>query len=284
MSILFQGIQQVSDFESVEDKDSLIIDICYALNKLSKKILDGEDGQSCFSVPVEDAPIIGLFNKIRVLFLHSTEAFERKEPETIIIFQRILYETIFKMLFLIDNPTQKKVYQAIGYKATLQTIRNIGSDNPITKVLEHKFRRGLKNDILDIEDVDNAPNKLGGISIKNLMGEYLSNKAYAPLYGMPSDSIHSGWNEIRQFYLFYDEDSNQYVCDSDYSVNIDYKYLNQLAALFYDAIAAFLSFIDGLGFVFTDTFEIILSDIKRVIDICSNYTLNLYTNDPESCY
>ena len=284
MSILFPEIQQLSDFDIIKDKDALIVDICYSLNKFSKKILDGEDGNSCFAIPIDDAPIIGLFNKIRIMFLRSTEAFERKEPDSIVIFQRILYEAIFKMLFLIDNPEQKRVYRAIGFKATLQTLREIGTDNPITKVLEYKFNRGIKEDGLNIDEIDQAPYKLGGVSIRNLMSRYISNKAYAPLYSMPSDSIHSGWNEIRQFYLFYDEDSNQHVCDSDYSVSIDYRYIAQLAALFYDALTAFLTFIENLGFVLTDTFNIILSDIKRVIDICGDYTIKRYDNNPESCY
>lgn len=280
MAALYPEISSLSDYQN-SDKAILIKDVCDGLSAIAKRILD-IDGEKCFAVPIEYAPIAGLFNKQRILFKHFCDAYHNQDSEICALFNRILFETYIKMLYLIDHPEESKSYRALSFKSHIRILDEIG-DNPITNVFKKKFEFALKSNGLTLDEIKSAPKNLGNRSFYDLLKEYMSEKAYAPLYSQPSDSLHSGWNDIRQFYMFYDDDSDSFVIDTDYHAPLKLHYLITVADLFFDGFRDFLVFLkDEIGYILEDTYIKILAEMKKILNFGLEDALITYETNPDS--
>lgn len=280
MAALYSEISSLSDYQN-SDKANLIKDVCDGLSAIAKRVLD-IDGEKCFAVPIEYAPIAGLFNKQRILFKHFCDAYHNQDSEICALFNRILFETYIKMLYLIDHPEESKSYRALSFKSHIRILDEIG-DNPITNVFKKKFEFALKSNGLTLDEIKSAPKNLGNRSFYDLLKEYMSEKAYAPLYSQPSDSLHSGWNDIRQFYMFYDDDSDSFVIDTDYHAPLKLHYLITVADLFFDGFRDFLVFLkDEIGYILEDTYIEILAEMKKILNFGLEDALITYETNPDS--
>lgn len=280
MAALYPEISSLSDYQK-SDKESLIDSICEGLSAIAKRVLD-IDGEKCFAVPVEYAPIVGLFNKQRILFKHFCDAYNNQDSEICALFNRILFEAYIKMLYLIDHPEESKSYRALSFKSHIRILDEIG-DNPITNVFKKKFEFALKSNGLTVDEIKSAPKNLGNKSFYELLKEYMSEKAYAPLYSQPSDSLHSGWNDIRQYYMFYDDDSDSFVIDTDYHAPLKLHYLIAVADLFFDGFRDFLVFLkDEIGFILEDTYVNILAEMRKLLNFGLEDAMITYESNPDS--
>lgn len=279
MPKLFPDINSLKDYQT-SDKSETIYSACEALNVIAKQVLDG-NGMQNFCVPIEDAPIAGLFNKQRLLFSHFFKSYVEGDSEICAIFNRIIYESYIKMLYLIEHPEEVNNYRACAFKTHLRIFEEIG-DNPITYVMKLKFDHALKSNKLTIEDIRNAPKSLGNKSFFDLQKEFISEKSYAPLYAQPSDCLHSGWNDIRQYYLFYDDESENFILDSDYHAPLKLHYLIAMADLFFCGLREFLSFLKGKGLTLVESKLNFLIEIHNILNWGFEDAMSIYENDPES--
>lgn len=280
MNKLFPDITSLTDYQNSE-KETIIADLCDGLSAIAKRVLD-INGKQCLAVPIEHAPIAGLFNKQRILFKHFCNAYHNQDSEICALFNRILFETCIKMFYLIDHPEESKSYRALSFKSHIKILDEIG-ENPITNVFRKKFEYALKSNGLTIEEIKSAPKRLGNKSFHDLLKEYMSEKAYTPLYSQPSDSLHSGWNDIRQYYMFYDDDSDAFIIDTDYHAPLKLHYLIAVADLFFDGFRDFLCFLkDEIGFILQSPFIDILGKMRKILDFGLEDAWNTYESNPDS--
>ncbi len=280
MTVFYPEISSLSDYQK-SDRENVIKDVCDSLSAIAKRVLD-IDGTQCFAVPIEYAPVAGLFNKQRILFSRFCTAYNNQDSEICVLFNRILFETFVKMLYLIDHPDETINYRALSFKSHIRIINENG-DNPISSVLTKKFEIALKHNRLSTDDIKSAHKNIGNKSFYDLLKEYMSEKAYAPLYGLPSDSIHSGWNDIRQYYMFYDDESDKFVIATDYHAPLKLHYLIIVADLFFDGFRDFLVFLkDKMELVLDDACINILAQIRSILDLGIEDTLITYKTNPDS--
>lgn len=267
----------------LDDDNKLVLPICHNLILLFNKMLD-PDKESYFLVEKEDAPILGLFHKQFRYFKYFVDAYESKNVDICVLLTRIIYEAYVKMRYLIDHPNDISEYRALAFKPHVNILNNENLANfPQSSVLKKKFEDAMLAEGFSEDDIISARKYPGGKNFRQ-MQELYEPGMYNPVYSMTSDSIHSGWNEIRQLYLRYDDTRKQYFVDVDFSQVLHYRQLICMADILIQASLEYFNWIDNKYKGYIPNLTAIIKEHHRVCRLIYEVIMDTYQNNQEEYY
>lgn len=265
----------------LDDDNKLVIPICENILFLSNKMLN-PDNDNFLAFEQDEAPIAGLYHKQVRLFEQYLKAYQENHPEICFILNRIIYEAYIKMRFLIEHPQDIKEYRVLSYKSHIKILENpILADTPNAEVLKRKFEDSIDVEGITVNEIKQARNNPGGKNFRQMQELYESDTLYFPIYGMTSDSIHSGWNEIRQMYLRCNEDTKQYVVDIDFKAPLHYRLLNTVADIIIDSSRCYYNWLRNIFPGILPGFIPLWEEFHRICLLISEVVIDNYKNNPE---
>lgn len=267
----------------LDDDSKLVLPICKSLLTIFRKMID-PDEDNFVVVSQDEAPILGLFHKQVRFFKYYIDAYEADNADICCLLNRIIYEAYIKMRYLIDNPQDIKEYRALSFKPHIEIINNQNlAKAPSMSVFRHKFESAIAVEGISEQDILNARKNPGGKSFRQMQEKYES-LLYHPIYAMSSDSIHSGWNEVRQMYLRCDEENKQYYADIEYSQVLHYRLLISIADVLVSSAFAYYDWSNlKLPGVIPDLSSI-LYELRRVCYLINEVISDTYNNNPDEYY
>ena len=186
------------------------------------------------------------------------------------------------MLYLINHPQDIKEYRALSYKPHVDILGNsLLANTPNAKVLKRKFEDSIAVEGLTIDEINKARKNPGGKNFRQMQQLYENDALYFPIYGMTSDSIHSGWNEIRQMYLRCNEDSKLYVADIDFHAVLHYRLLISVADILINYSILYYNWLKNIFSGILPGLDSLLEEFKRVCHLISEVVIDTYCNNPD---
>lgn len=89
-----------------------------------------------------------------------------------------------------------------------------------------------------------------------------NSKFYKSLYGIPSDSIHSDWGEIRQLYLEKGNGNNEYYIKVNELTEGHYRYLISFTEIMIESTSSYINWINTNSKL--NAFQPLLLELKRI--------------------
>lgn len=265
----------------LDDDNKLVIPICENILFLSNKMLN-PDNDNFLAFEQDEAPIAGLYHKQVRLFEQYLKAYQENNPEICFILNRIIYDAYIKMRFLIEHPQDIKEYRVLSYKSHIKILETpILADTPNAEVLKRKFEDSIAVEGITVDEIKQARHNPGGKNFRQMQELYESDALYFPTYGMTSDSIHSGWNEIRQMYLRCNEGSKQYVVDVDFKASLHYRLLNTVADIIIDSSLCYYNWLRSTFPGILPGFIPLWKEFHRICLLISEVVIDNYKNNPE---
>lgn len=259
----------------LNNNDDFAISLAKSLSEVAHTIIEG-DGTQCISFSPDIAPMIGLFAKQSYLFDKIISCYENQDPEIYYIISRVIYEASIKMRYLIELPERVVDYKASSYLPHTKVLNNFNLNKDISSVFEMKFNAGLSNDGLTKDDVINSK-KLP--NFHKLLEHFDESQIYDASYSLPSGSIHSDWNEIRQIYLFFDNESGNYIAGLNEKNKLDLRMIIAESLSFCHSLQDFLSW--HMPDIEEDSFFArYINKIYVLLKECFKYILSVYENNP----
>lgn len=264
----------------LDDDTKLVFPICDNLHLMFKKMIDISPDEF-FVVEQADAPILGLFHKQVRLFGHYIDAYKANNSDICMLLNRVIYEAYIKMRYLIDHPEDSSEYRALAFKPHLKIINDEKFANtPNVKVIKTKFEKDLVIENLSEDNISSARPYPGGKNFSQMLKMY-EDGMYAPIYSMNSDSIHSGWNEIRQMYLRCDEDKRLYFADIEYSQKLHYRLLLAIAAILISSSYHYFNWVNIKYPGYVPNLMNMIAEHQRVCMLINEVIIDIYNNNPD---
>ena len=277
----FSIFQRKEDVIPLLDDDSkLVYPICENLLLFFRKMID-VNKDDFFVVEQVDAPILGLFHKQVRLFGHYINAYKANNSDICMLLNRVIYEAYIKMRYLIAHPEDIDEYRALAFKPHLSIVRDEKYvKTPNLTVINTKFAKDIEVEKLSEEKIDKARKYPGGKSFRQ-MQEMYEKGLYTPIYSMSSDSIHSGWNEIRQMYLRCDEENRLYFADIEYSAPLHYRLLLSIASILISSSNRYFDWVNTKYPGYVPNLTNIIKEHERVCKLIYEVIIDIYRNQPE---
>lgn len=276
----FSKYQTLEDIlPDLETEDLLVYPICDNIIAIARKCLDpNENNYVAFNQNL--ATIVGMFHKQVLLFSELFSSYKEGKMHIYMIFQRVIYEAYIKMLYLINHGEEaQKEYRLFSYKARKNFYdEHLKKNNGYLSVRNNKFLYDLADDGFKLDDFTKPYKSFGGKKFNQLMEEFEGKGLYLSLYGIPSDSIHSDWGDIRQLYLKKTSDK-EYVAELDYMPSGHYRCLIPMADLLIDSCKNFINWEQGVEI--NKVYLPMLDELKRVCSLIMKSVDNDYQNNPE---
>ena len=211
--------------EQLKTNKEFVYSICDNVIYIMKSCID-VDEENYLVFDANQATVLGLFNKQYRLFCHFIECHKSDKIEICLILQRIVYEAFLKMQYLINNgEVAQKQYRVYSYRnrwEVYEHTNNMEITHGYLKVRNSKFLSDLEEEGLSINDIKSSnkpfpsmPKLIEELEEYDAKGKENNSIFYKSLFGIPSDSIHSDWGEIRQLYLDKGPTPNKYYVDID---------------------------------------------------------------------
>lgn len=264
----------------LDDDTKLVFPICDNLHLMFKKMIDISPDEF-FVVEQADAPILGLFHKQVRLFGHYIDAYKANNSDICMLLNRVIYEAYIKMRYLIDHPEDSNEYRALAFKPHLKIINDEKFANaPNIKVIKTKFEKDLVIENLSEDNISSARPYPGGKNFSQMLKMY-EDGMYAPIYSMNSDSIHSGWNEIRQMYLRCDGDKRLYFADIEYSQKLHYRLLLAIASILISSSYHYFYWVNIKYPGYVPNLMNMIAEHQRVCMLINEVIIDIYNNNPD---
>ena len=283
----YSNIKSKEDIiEQLETNKEFVYSICDNVICIMKSCID-VDEENYLVLDANQATVLGLFNKQYRLFCHFIECYKSDKIEICLILQRIIYEASLKMQYLINNgEVAQKQYRVYSYRnrwEVYEHTNNIGITHGYFNVRNSKFLLDLEEEGLSINDVEKSDkpfpniNKLiAEIEIKE--GEKEDKVFYKSLYGIPSDSIHSDWGEIRQLYLEKGTSPNEYFVDISRVYKGHYRYLMPFTDILIESTMSYIGWSKPYGYDLS-AFKSLLSEFRRIIALIMECVFDEYNSE-----
>lgn len=263
----------------LDDENKLVFPICENLLFVFKKMLDPFD-DVVITFDQNEAPIAGLFHKQVRYFEHYLDLYKVKNVDICFLLHRIIYEAYIKMRYLIDHPEDITEYRQLAYKPHLKILEDEDSqNNPVVSVFRTKFENSLNIEGFSESDIRAARKDPGGKNFRQ-MQEMYEKGLYFSMYGTTSDTIHSGWNEIRQMYLRCKEDEKLYCVDVDYSQPLHYRLLITIAQILIESSLHYQTWICGIRPGLVPNLTSMINEMKRMCSLIEEVVIDTYSNNP----
>jgi len=209
----YGNIKSVSDLETALDNPAFFKEFSDELLYIIKTTIDPSK-QNTYVYDVNSATIVGLFVKMYKYYLILLGAHEDGNYESVMLVTRPIYEAFVIMKYLIlKGETSQMHYRLISYRRRYQKMQELQKSGGVGQVLLEKFRYAMEIDAFKLEDFEEEDKKkkgrkweLDGKNFSEIHKEVEDSRTYAYLYGMIAEVVHSGWGDIRQMHLFWNED------------------------------------------------------------------------------
>ena len=269
--------------EQLETNKEFVYSICDNVIYIMKSCID-VDEENYLVLDANKATVLGLFNKQYRLFRHFVECYKSDKIEICVILQRIIYEAFLKMRYLIKNgEIAQKQYREYSYRNRLsfyEQTHNSEDCQGYFDVRNEKFLLDLENEGLAIDDIKKSNKPFPNMD--KLIAELEVNKEqkgdnvfYKSLYGIPSDSIHSDWGEIRQLYLEKGPAPNKYFVDIGKVNKGHYRYLASFTDILIKSTLNYIGWLESYGYAL-DTLKPILLELERMVILIMEYVFDEY--------
>ena len=201
------SVEQVNNFALDFYKD---VSKTYRLVTSQKNEIRNPTGYS-----LTDAPILGLLVRISKLFTLVLRYYEEDHGEYIGTVSRPLLEASIMALYLLQqDEAVVSDYRRCSYKDALRILRDYKSGSGffrtragrrlLTSVRENLALEGLTEDDFSLQKRNGW--RLQGKNFFRIFAEMFSAEAFAFIYGITSESIHSSWNHSMDWCLTRNED------------------------------------------------------------------------------
>ncbi len=271
--------------EQLETNKEFVYSICDNVVYIMKSCID-VDEENYLVLDANQATVLGLFNKQYRLFCHFIECHKADKIEICLILQRIVYEAFLKMQYLINNgEVAQKQYRVYSYRNRWEVYEHT-NNMEITlgyfNVRNSKFLLDLEEEGLSIDEIKSSNKPFPSMSklIEELeeydaKGKGNNSIFYKSLFGIPSDSIHSDWGEIRQLYLEKGPVPNKYFVDIDKVNKGHYRYLASFTDILIKSTLNYIGWLESYGYAL-DTLKSILLELERMVILIMKYVFDEY--------
>lgn len=271
--------------EQLETSKEFVYSICDNVIYIMKSCID-VDEENYLVLDANKATVLGLFNKQYRLFRHFIECYKSDKIEICVILQRIIYEAFLKMRYLIKNgEIAQKQYRVYSYRNRWEVYEHTNNTeiaHGYFNVRNSKFLLDLENEGLAIDDIKKSNKPFPNMD--KLIAELEVNKEqkgdnvfYKSLYGIPSDSIHSDWGEIRQLYLE-KAASNEYFVDIDKVNDGHYRHLMPFTDILIESTMSYIEWSKPYGYDLS-AFKSLLSEFRRIIALIMECVFDEYNSE-----
>ncbi len=274
-------IQQETIINNLEKDNDYILSLCDQLLCILKIIIDpDEERYICMSR--DDATILGLFVKQYKYLQDIVDSYKSQNTHLFFLLQRIRYEAIIKMLYLMKHPDARREYRIKSYKNRHNVYKEHNNDTMFL-VMISKYLEDIQKDSISIDELDQIKNwKLGSINFDQMVGEVDHKENYRLAYGLPSDMIHSDWGEIRQLYLDQNEDGTLMFHDLE-DKPLHYRALLYELAISCKAATSYMKWVEDIDNIeYSDRIKTRICEINDVLIIAQKHVLNIYSSSPDT--
>ena len=277
----FSKFKKKEDVKPLLESNDFIYSICDNVLFVMKYCIDNK---SIFDS--NQATISGLFNKQYRLFCHFVDCHKSNKIEVCFTLQRIIYEAFIKMQYLIKNGVEvQKQYRENSYRNRLDFYEKTkNAQHGYFKVRNKKFLLDLEEECLSIDDIKKSRKPFPSMNkLIEELEEYDKNeeennsKFYKSLYGIPTDSIHSDWGEIRQLYLEKGNIHNEYYIKVNESTKGHYRYLISFAEIMIESTTRYIDWINPNSKL--NAFQPLLLELKRITMLIMQCVFDEYNSE-----
>lgn len=263
----YSKFKKKEDVKPLLESNDFIYSICDNVLFIMKCCIDNK-----LIFDSNQATVSGLFNKQYRLFCHFVDCYKSNKIEVCFTLQRIIYEAFIKMQYLIKNGVEvQKQYRENSYRNRLDFYEKTkNAQHGYFKVRNKKFLLDLEEECLSIDDIKKSSkpfppmNKLiEELERYDKNEEENNSKFYKSIYGIPSDSIHSDWGEIRQLYLEKGNIYNEYYVKVNEITGRHYRYLIPFAEIMIESTTNYIDWLNPNSKL--NAFHPLLSELKRII-------------------
>ena len=267
--------------KDIETDDTYILSVCDKLISLLKIIID-PDKNAYICMSRDDATILGLFVKQFKYLQDLVASYRSENTHLFFLVQRIRYETIIKMTYLIKYPSARREYRLKSYKNRYKIYKE-KTDDPVYKVMISKFLDDIVSDDFSTGDFEQIKDwRLGSKSFDKIVADVDYAENYKLAYGIPSDMIHSDWGEIRQLYLKQTEDGKVMFHDLG-ERKLHYRGLLYELDLSCNAAYSFINWVeDSEEFRYNKFIKTNIREIHEIVSIILEHVLNIFRTSPET--
>jgi Family of unknown function (DUF5677) len=231
---------------------------------------------------VNSATVAGLFTKMYKYYLLLLKAHEDGNYETVALISRPLYEAFVIMKYLIlKGENSQKHYRLISYRRRYKQMQEFQKSGGVGLVMLEKLRNAMEIDSFQLQDFEEEDKKksgrkweLDGKNFSEIHKEVEDSRTYAYVYGMISEVVHSGWGDIRQMHLFWNE-KKLAMPKTEFYQNKDFRIVVPISAIMIDATEKFLIWHER------ESEMIFINEHKRINNLLTMLILKNYEDNPE---
>jgi hypothetical protein len=277
----YSKIKTVADLEEALGNPDFYKEYLDELSMIIKLTIDPSI-EGTYVYEVNSATIAGLFTKMYKYYLILLKAYENGIYETVVLISRPLYEAFVIMKYLIlKGENSQKHYRLISYKKRykqMQELKKIGGPG---KVMLEKLRYAMEIDSFQLQDFEEEDKKkngrkweLDGKNFSEIHKEVEDSRTYAYVYGMISEVVHSGWGDIRQMHLFWNEEKLA-MPKIEFYKKMDLRIVVPISAIMIDATEKFLIWHERESEI------IFINEYKRINNLLTKLIIKIYEENPD---
>lgn len=277
----YGNIETVADLEIALGNHDFFKEFSDELLMIIKLTIDPSIDNT-YVYEVNNATVAGLFTKIYKYYLLLLKAHEDGNYETVALISRPLYEAFVIMKYLIlKGENSQKHYRLISYRRRYQQMQELRRSGGVGQVMLEKLRYAMEIDAFQLQDFEEEDKKkkgrkweLDGKNFSEIHKEVEDSRTYAYVYGMISEVVHSGWGDIRQMHLFWNE-NNLAMPKIEFYQNKDFRIVVPISAIMIDAAEKFLIWHER------ENEMIFINEHKRINNLFTMLIFKNYKEDPD---
>lgn len=274
-------IQKETIINNLEKDNDYILSLCDHLLHILRRIID-PDKERYICMSRDDATILGLFIKQYKYLQDIVNSFKSQNTHLFFLLQRIRYEAIIKMLYLIKHPEARREYRIKSYK-NRHNVYKEHNDDTMFLVMISKYLEDIQKDGFSIDELNKIRDwKLGSMNFDGMVNEVDYKENYRLAYGLPSDMIHSDWGEIRQLYLNQDEEGTRMFHDLE-DKPLHYRALLYELAISCKAATSYMKWIEDLDEIeYSEQIKTRIHEIYEILIVAQKHVFNIYSTSPDT--
>lgn len=277
----YGNIETVADLEIALGNHDFFKEFSDELLMIIKLTIDPSIDNT-YVYEVNNATVAGLFTKIYKYYLLLLKAHEDGNYETVALISRPLYEAFVIMKYLIlKGENSQKHYRLISYRRRYQQMQELRRSGGVGQVMLEKLRYAMEIDAFQLQDFEEEDKKkkgrkweLDGKNFSEIHKEVEDSRTYAYVYGMISEVVHSGWGDIRQMHLIWDENKLA-MPKIEFYQNKDFRIVVPISAIMIDAAEKFLIWHER------ESEMIFINEHKRINNLFTMLIFKNYKEDPD---
>jgi len=282
METKYSRIINKEEIEKYINTTDFISMFCNDIKSKCKSVLDPFKDHT-FTYDIDESTIIGLYTKLYKYSTIALEAYGSKNYDLITLLSRPSYEVLVLIKYLIlRGKESQRHYRLVSYRRRFKNYELQKEYEGIGDVLRNKTEYALSVDGFTFEDLERENKKtkgrkwaLDGKTFQQIHNEVEIQETYSHVYGPMSETIHSGWGDIRQLHLTHCE-GDFFVPNIEFYNKTDLRLLNPILAFMLEGGESILKWNKR-----SEELPMIC-ELTRVNNLMTEYILEIYITDPDN--